>query len=233
MFPIRDTIPSRHLPIATWTLIALNLFFFFRELTLPPAAADQMMYLFGIVPARFTDPEWASEVGFPSTYLPFLTTMFLHGGWLHVIGNMWALWIFGDNVEDRMGPIRFVFFYLACGIAAGIIHVVTNPGSQVPAIGASGAIAGVMAAYFVLFPRARIVAMFLIVFWPVFFQVPAWVYLGVWFLIQFFSGTLASAAGVQAAGIAWWAHIGGFTTGLLTFWAFLRREPRIADPATL
>ncbi|HXM79971.1 MAG TPA: rhomboid family intramembrane serine protease, partial [Thermoanaerobaculia bacterium] len=200
MFPIRDTIPSRHLPIATWTLIALNLFFFFRELTLPPAAADQMMYLFGIVPARFTDPEWASEVGFPSTYLPFLTTMFLHGGWLHVIGNMWALWIFGDNVEDRMGPIRFVFFYLACGVAAGIIHVVTNPGSQVPAIGASGAIAGVMAAYFVLFPRARIVAMFLIVFWPVFFQVPAWVYLGVWFLIQFFSGTLASAAGVQAAG---------------------------------
>jgi membrane associated rhomboid family serine protease len=233
MFPIRDTIPSRHLPIATWTLIALNLFFFFRELTLPPAAADQMMYLFGIVPARFTDPEWASEVGFPSTYLPFLTTMFLHGGWLHVIGNMWALWIFGDNVEDRMGPIRFVFFYLACGVAAGIIHVVTNPGSQVPAIGASGAIAGVMAAYFVLFPRARIVAMFLIVFWPVFFQVPAWVYLGVWFLIQFFSGTLASAAGVQAAGIAWWAHIGGFATGLLTFWAFLRREPRVADPATL
>ena len=233
MFPIRDTIPSRHLPIATWTLIALNLFFFFRELTLPPAAADQMMYLFGIVPARFTDPEWASEVGFPSTYLPFLTTMFLHGGWLHVIGNMWALWIFGDNVEDRMGPIRFVFFYLACGVAAGIIHVVTNPGSQVPAIGASGAIAGVMAAYFVLFPRARIVAMFLIVFWPVFFQVPAWVYLGVWFLIQFFSGTLASAAGVQAAGIAWWAHIGGVATGLLTFWAFLRREPRVADPATL
>ena len=233
MFPIRDTIPSRHLPIATWTLIALNLFFFFRELTLPPAAADQMMYLFGIVPARFTDPEWASEVGFPSTYLPFLTTMFLHGGWLHVIGNMWALWIFGDNVEDRMGPIRFVFFYLACGVAAGIIHVVTNPGSQVPAIGASGAIAGVMAAYFVLFPRARIVAMFLIVFWPVFFQVPAWVYLGVWFLIQFFSGTLASAAGVQAAGIAWWAHIGGFATGLLTFWAFLSREPRAAEPATL
>jgi membrane associated rhomboid family serine protease len=232
MFPIRDTIPSRHLPIATWTLIALNLFFFFRELTLPPAAADQLMYLFGIVPARFTDPEWASEVGFPSTYLPFLTTMFLHGGWLHVIGNMWALWIFGDNVEDRMGPIRFVFFYLACGVAAGIIHVVTNPGSQVPAIGASGAIAGVMAAYFVLFPRARIVAMFLIVFWPVFFQVPAWVYLGFWFLIQFFSGTLASAAGVQAAGIAWWAHIGGFATGLLIFWAFLRREPLVADPAT-
>jgi membrane associated rhomboid family serine protease len=233
MFPIRDTIPSRHLPVATWTLIALNVFFFFRELTLPPGAADQLMYLFGIVPARFTDPDWASEVGFPSTYLPFLTTMFLHGGWLHVIGNMWALWIFGDNVEDRMGPFRFVLFYLACGVAAGIIHVVTNPGSQVPAIGASGAIAGVMAAYFVLYPRAKIVAMFLIVFWPVFFQVPAWVYLGVWFLIQFFSGTVASAAGVQAAGIAWWAHIGGFATGLLTFWAFLRREPRLPDPVTL
>lgn len=230
MFPIRDTIPSRHLPIATWGLIALNFFFFFRELSLPPAAADQMIYLFGVVPARFTDPDWASGVGFPPSYLPFLTTMFLHGGWLHVIGNMWALWIFGDNVEDRMGPVRFVVFYLTCGIAAGIIHVITNAGSRVPAVGASGAIAGVMAAYFVLFPRAQILAMFLIVFWPVFFHVPAWIYLGVWFLIQFFSGAVATATDTRVSGIAWWAHIGGFATGILTFWVFLRRERPLPDP---
>lgn len=229
MFPIRDTIPTRHVPIATWTLIALNAFFFFRELMLPPAAAEQMMYLFGLVPARFTNPEWAASVGFPHTYVPFLTTMFLHGGWLHVIGNMWVLWIFGDNVEDRMGPARFLVFYLLCGLAAGVTHVLTNPGSRVPAVGASGAIAGVMAAYFVLFPRGRIVAMFPILFYPVFFQVPAFVYLGFWFLTQFFSGTLAIASRQEVSGIAWWAHIGGFAAGILTFSLFLR--PRRMSPA--
>jgi membrane associated rhomboid family serine protease len=232
MIPIRDTIPTRHVPFATWGLIAVNFFFFFRELALPPAAAEQMIYLFGIVPARFTHPDWAADVGLPRSYIPFLTTMFLHGGWLHVIGNMWFLWIFGDNVEDRMGPVRFLCFYLACGFAAGAIHVVTNPGSLVPAVGASGAIAGVMAAYFVLYPRAKILAMFPIVFWPIFFYVPAWIYVGFWFLVQFFSGTLAIATRAQVSGIAWWAHIGGFATGIGTFWIFLRpqRRPVPAGP---
>ena len=230
MFPIRDTVPTRHVPVVTWGLIALNLVFFFRELSLPPPAAEQLLYLFGLVPARFTDPAWAIQVGFPHSYVPFITTMFLHGGWLHVIGNMWVLWIFGDNVEDRMGPLRFLFFYLACGLAAGIIHVATNAHSEVPAVGASGAIAGVMAAYFVLYPRARILAMFPIVFWPIFFELPAWVYLGFWFLTQFFSGTLAIATRSQVSGIAWWAHIGGFATGILTFWAFLPPGDRRARP---
>ncbi|HEY6050675.1 MAG TPA: rhomboid family intramembrane serine protease [Thermoanaerobaculia bacterium] len=224
MIPIRDTIPSRHVPVATWSLIAVNLIAFFWQLTLPPAAARDAMFLFGIVPARFTDPAWAAEVGFPRSFLPFLTTMFLHSGWLHVIGNMWVLWIFGDNVEDRMGPLRFLVFYLACGISAGLIHVATNAGSRIPAVGASGAIAGVMAAYFVLYPRAQILAMFPIFFWPIFFHVPAWVYLGFWFLVQFFSGAASFASGGEAAGIAWWAHIGGFAFGILTFWAFLRRD---------
>jgi len=224
MIPIRDTIPSRHVPVTTWALIAINLTAFFWQLTLPAEAARNAIFLFGIVPARFTNPTWAADVGFPHSFLPFITTMFLHGGWLHVIGNMWVLWIFGDNVEDRMGPLRFLVFYLACGVAAGLIHVVTNARSQVPAVGASGAIAGVMGAYLVLYPRAQILAMFPIFFWPIFFHVPAWVYLGFWFLLQFFSGAVSFAGGGQAEGIAWWAHIGGFAFGILTFWAFMRRD---------
>lgn len=231
MIPIRDTIPRQHFPFAVWALIAVNVYIFIRELALPPDSTEQFIYLFGLVPARFTHPDWAARVGFPHTYWPFLTTMFLHGGWLHIIGNMWFLWIFGDNVEDRMGPARFLIFYLLCGLAAGVVHVVTNPGSRVPAVGASGAIAGVMAAYFALFPRARIVAMFPIFFYPVFFQVPAFIYVGFWFLMQFFSGTLAIATHREVSGIAWWAHVGGFGAGILTFALFLRpRETRPALP---
>ena len=231
MIPIRDTIPRQHFPFAVWALVAVNVYVFIRELALPPDSTEQFIYLFGLVPARFTHPDWAARVGFPHTYWPFFSTMFLHGGWLHIIGNMWVLWIFGDNVEDRMGPVRFLIFYLLCGLAAGGVHVLTNPGSRVPAVGASGAIAGVMAAYFVLFPRARIVAMFPILFYPVFFQVPAFLYLGLWFLTQFFSGTLAIATHREVSGIAWWAHIGGFGAGILTFALFLRpRETRPAVP---
>ncbi len=229
MIPIRDTIPRQHFPFAVWALIAVNVFLFIRELELPQDSTEQFIYLFGLVPARFTHPDWAASVGYPRTYWPFLTTMFLHGGWLHIIGNMWFLWIFGDNVEDRMGPVRFLVFYLLCGLAAGVVHVLTNPGSRVPAVGASGAIAGVMGAYFVLFPRARILAMFPIFFYPVFFQVPAFLYVGFWFLMQFFSGTLAIALHREVSGIAWWAHVGGFGAGILTFSLFLR--PREARPA--
>jgi membrane associated rhomboid family serine protease len=229
MFPIRDTIPRKHFPFATWGLIAVNVYVFIQELTLSPQAAERMMYLFGLIPARFLHPGWAEQVGFPHTYTPFLTTMFLHGGWLHIIGNMWVLAIFGDNVEDRMGPLRFLAFYFLCGIAAGILHVIINPDSRIPAVGASGAIAGVMGAYFVLYPRARIVAVFPIVFWPFFFELPAYVYLGFWFLIQFFSGVLAIKTPGAVGGIAFWAHIGGFVTGVLTFWMFLR--PRRPTPA--
>ncbi len=224
MIPIRDTIPRQHFPFAVGILIVVNVGVFIWELTLPQDLTEQFIYLFGLVPARFTNPVWAAETGFPHTYWPFLSTMFLHGGWLHIIGNMWVLWIFGDNVEDRMGPARFIVFYLLCGLAAGVVHVLTNPGSTVPAVGASGAISGVMAAYFVLYPRARIVAMFPIFFYPLFFTVPAFVYLGFWFLTQFFSGTLAIATQRQVGGIAWWAHIGGFGAGILLFSFFLRRR---------
>jgi membrane associated rhomboid family serine protease len=139
MLPIRDTIPGRNPPIATWLLILANSVVFLFELTMPQPVLEQFFHLFGMVPARFSHPNWAVWVGFPvDNYWPFLTSMFLHGGWLHIIGNMWTLWIFGDNVEDRMGPVRFVIFYLLCGLAAGIVHWLTNPDSTLPTVGASG-----------------------------------------------------------------------------------------------
>jgi membrane associated rhomboid family serine protease len=152
--------------------------------------------------------------------------MFLHSGWLHIIGNMWTLWIFGDNVEDRMGPIRFLFFYLLCGIAAGIVHSLTNPDSMMPAVGASGAIAGVLGAYFFLFPYARIVVLIPVFIFPFFFEMPAVLYLGFWILTQVFSGTLALATPEQVGGVAWWAHVGGFIAGIILHFFFVKRGYR-------
>jgi membrane associated rhomboid family serine protease len=148
--------------------------------------------------------------------------MFLHGGWSHIIFNMWALWIFGDNVEDRMGPLRFTLFYLTCGLIAGVVHVLTNPESTVPTVGASGAIAGVLGAYFLLFPQARLVVLVPILFIPLFFELPAVLYLLFWALMQLFSGTLALAGPTDVGGVAWWAHVGGFSAGLLLHRFFVR-----------
>src|SRR3989440_10379724 len=140
---------------------------------LPRQGVEQLFYIFGLVPARFTHPDWAAYVGFHvDSYWPILTHQFLHGGWLHIIANMWTLWIFGDNVEDRMGPLRFVIFYLICGTIAGLTHLLTNPDSTLPSVGASGAIAGVLGAYILLFPTARLIVMIPILFFPFFFEVP-------------------------------------------------------------
>jgi len=224
MIPIRDTVPRQNPPIATWLLILANSVVFLFELTMPQPLLEQLFHLFGIVPARFTHPDWAQWIGFPlDSYWPFLTSMFLHGGWLHVIGNMWTLWIFGDNVEDRMGPARFVIFYLLCGLAAGIVHCLTNPESTLPTVGASGAIAGVLGAYFLLFPFSRVIVLVPIFFFPFFFELPAVTYLGFWALSQFFSGVLTLADGRSVGGVAWWAHVGGFTTGILLQFFFVRR----------
>src|SRR5437016_549603 len=161
MLPIGDTIPARNPPVGTWLLILANSVVFLFELMMPQPSLEQLFHLFGIVPARYTHPDWALSAGLPlGDYWPFLTSMFLHGGWLHIIGNMWTLWIFGDNVEDRMGPVRFTIFYLVCGLIAGVVHWYTNPDSVLPTVGASGAVAGVLGAYLVLFPRAQLVVMF-------------------------------------------------------------------------
>jgi len=225
MFPIQDSVPSRSVPVMTRALILIIAIVFFFELSLPQASVEQLFYLFGIVPARFTHPDWAAYVGFPvDSYWPFLTHQFLHGGWLHIIFNMWTLWIFGDNVEDRMGPLRFGIFYLTCGILAGVTQLLTNSDSTVPSVGASGAIAGVLGAYLLFFPTARLVVMFPIFFFPFFFEVPAVLYLGIWFFSQLFSGTLALAGPQNVGGIAWWAHVGGFVGGMLLCGLFVRRR---------
>ncbi|MEY2545772.1 MAG: hypothetical protein QOG48_889 [Verrucomicrobiota bacterium] len=225
MLPIRDSVPSHSVPIATRALILINVIVFFFELSLPPQTVEQLCYLFGIVPARYAHPEWAEAIGFPvDNYWAILTHQFLHGGWFHIIANMWMLWIFGDNVEDRMGPVRFVIFYLLCGSLAGLTHMLTNPDSTIPSVGASGAIAGVLGAYVLLFPTARLVVMIPILFFPFFFEVPAVFYLLVWFFTQFFAGTAALVGPNQVGGIAWWAHIGGFIAGMLLCGLFARRQ---------
>jgi membrane associated rhomboid family serine protease len=226
VIPVRDTIPSRRAPVVTWTLIALNGLVFLYELGLSPDELQRLFYLFGMVPARYSHPAWAAAIGFPlDDYWPFLTSMFLHGGWSHFIGNMWTLWIFGDNVEDRMGHGRFLVFYLFTGLAAGLTHWFTNLDSVVPTVGASGAIAGVLGAYFFLFPHARIVVLFPFFFLPMFFAVPAVTYLVFWVISQLVGGALAGLRPDDVGGIAFWAHVGGFVAGAVFHRAFLERHP--------
>ncbi len=215
MLPLRDDIPSRRFPVVTLTLIVLNGLAFAWELRLGPRLGEALLLL-GLVPVRYTVSEVAGLFSWSEQMLPFFTSMFLHGGWTHLLGNLWTLWIFGDNVEDRLGRLRFLTFYLAGGVAAALLHIYTNPESAVPTIGASGAIAAVMGAYFRLYPRARVLMLIPPFFLGPYFVVPAVVFLGWWFILQFFNGTLSLLTTPAAAGgIAWWAHIGGFVFGAL------------------
>jgi membrane associated rhomboid family serine protease len=203
MFPVSDVIPSRTTPVVTVTLIALNAVAFLYELTLGERELQWFVQSYGVVPAHFSS-------------LAVVTSMFLHGGWLHFLGNMLYLWIFGDNVEDRLGHGRFVLFYLGCGAAAALGQVATDPLSAVPMVGASGAIAGVMGAYFVLFPHSRVLTAVFIVFFMDLIEIPAIFFLGIWFLMQFFSGVGSLGAEAAEGGVAFWAHIVGFAIGAVT-----------------
>ena len=216
MLPLRDVIPSRTTPYITITLIGLNALAWLYELSLPREALPQFLQMYGVVPASFTVPS-------------LLTSMFLHGSWSHIIGNMWYLWIFGDNVEDRLGHGRFVVFYLLCGIAAAFGQIAVDPGSTLPTIGASGAIAGVMGAYFGLYPRSRVLTLIpLIIFWEI-VELPAIVLLGFWFLMQLFSaGAIAVTASIGAGGVAFAAHVAGFVVGMGGVFVF-RKPERAAD----
>jgi len=223
MFPLRDNIPSRHKPYMLWIIVGLNVVAFLLTRGYSPMQEFQLFHVLGVVPARYLDPQWAAWHGYPQgLVLPLVSHMFLHSGWLHLIFNMWSLWIFGDNVEDVMGPLRFLLFYLLCGLGALAVHVLTNPGSTVPVVGASGAIAGVMGAYFFLYPHAKVVTFLPIIIIPFVFELPAVFYLGAWFLTQVFSGMLSPAGG---GGVAWWAHIGGFVAGMLLL-RFFRDDSR-------
>jgi membrane associated rhomboid family serine protease len=229
MIPIRDSNPARGWPVVTKALIVANVLVFLWELTLGrklPWAFVQ----YAVIPARYTHPGEAAQVfgAFPSlgaALLPFVSSMFLHGGWMHLIGNMWTLWIFGDNVEARVGHGRYLLLYLAGGLVAGFVHLLTNFHSGVPTLGASGAVAAVMGAYLRLFPTARVEALIPpFIFTPI--VLPAVLFLGFWFLLQFFNGTLSLAAhGKQFSGIAWWAHVGGFLFGVAVCSLGARHRP--------
>src|SRR6185369_5326939 len=211
MIPLRDVIPSRTTPYVTISLVAINVLVFLYQFSLGPDV-NRFVLTFALIPAYFS---WVSVV----------TSMFLHGGFLHVAGNMLYLWIFGDNVEDRMGHGRFLAFYLLCGIAAALGQTLTVPHSQIPMVGASGAVAGVMGAYFVLYPHSRIVTLLpIFIFWQI-IEVPAIFFLGVWFLMQFLSGvgSVTSATAGQG-GVAFWAHVAGFLAGISGVMVFRRPE---------
>jgi len=224
MLPVRDTVQSKTYPIVTIGLIAANSAVFLYQLSLG-SHIERFLATFGLVPARyFHYGEFGAD---PITrFLPFFSSMFLHGGWFHLIGNMWFLWIFGDNVEDRAGHVKYLVFYVLCGLAAGFAHVFTNPNSGIPTVGASGAIAGVMGAYFVLYPRAKIWTLIPIFFFVQIIEIPAFIFLGYWILVQFLIGTFAVSSSLQG-GVAWWAHIGGFAAGAILIFIFKKRERRL------
>ena len=225
MLPIRDTIRSYRFPIVNWLLIGANILVFFFEISLPPQALDRLIANFGLVPARLHLDGPAILLSHPVLLVPLFTHMFLHGGWLHIISNLWILYIFGDNVEDRMGPGRYLLFYLLSGLAAALTQAYIAPNSEVPSIGASGAIAGVLGAYIVLYPRARIITLILLLIIPWYAEISAFFYIGFWFLTQLFSG-YSSLGTIESGGVAWWAHIGGFVFGVLLFRLFIpRRHP--------
>jgi membrane associated rhomboid family serine protease len=211
MIPIRDTIPSRNYPVVTTAIIGINVLVFLMQLS-QGGDGGRFVYTHGLVPARYFDPRLSHYFTTGQQIFSLFSFMFLHGGFWHLLGNMWTLWIFGDNVEDRLGPPRYFVFYLACGIASGLSHLLLNTGSNIPTIGASGAIAGVMGAYFILYPRAKVLTLVPILIIPFFFEIPAYFFLGFWFLLQFLNATASSGAG---GGIAWWAHIGGFIFGII------------------
>jgi len=227
MIPFRDNIPSRRYPLITLLIIIVNVMVFFYQLSLPERALEQFVSLYGVVPARLQlTGQYPAEV-FSMTLTALFVSMFLHGGWLHLIGNMWYLWIFGDNVEDRMGHFRFLLFYLLCGFTASSAHIFFNLNSRIPSIGASGAIAGVLGAYVLSYPFARVLTLvpFLII-WPV-VELPALLVLGSWFLVQLLNGSAAIARTSETSGgVAWWAHIGGFVAGMILIAVFARKRPR-------
>lgn len=218
MIPLGDTIRARRFPLVNWLIIIANAAAFYYELRIEPASLNSFIHTWGLVPGRF----WAEP---QTAWVAVFSSMFLHGGWLHIISNMWILFIFGDNVEDRMGSSGYLLFYLLSGVAAALLQAFLLPNSQVPMIGASGAIAGVLGGYLVLYPRARILSLVPIVFIFTIIEVPAPLFLMFWFASQLFSGVLSlSGVGAAGSGIAWWAHIGGFVFGLLSVFLFARRR---------
>jgi membrane associated rhomboid family serine protease len=213
MFPLRDTQPSYSKPVVTILLIVVNILVFLFEFSLDPETQNAFIAAYGLIPDQFH-------------FSNVITSMFLHGGWMHVLGNMWFLWIFGDNIEDILGHGKYILFYLLCGVVAALAQVAVSPNSRIPTVGASGAIAGIMGAYMIKFPHSRILSLVTIVFFFTTVEIPAWIMLIYWFVIQFFSGvgTLGSSQ-VSQGGVAFFAHIGGFIAGIVLISVMGARQP--------
>jgi membrane associated rhomboid family serine protease len=220
MIPLRDSTRSRTFPIVNVSLIVINFIVFFKEISLSNQALNQLTFTYGLIPAHVAS-QLAAGAPFLSLATPFITAMFLHANWLHIIGNMLYLWIFGDNVEDRVGHIPYLFFYLLVGVAGSIVYCLASPASQVPIIGASGAIAGVLGAYFVLYPKAKVLTLLPLFFFITLVEIPAVWFLLLWFGMQVLNGFTTSLA---ADSVAWWAHIGGFVAGAVLINLFAASE---------
>ena len=217
MIPLKDLTPRRSFPFITLLLIIVNLLVFIHQVTLSPRAADAFIKTYGLVPWKIQSALAGRHYTYEEALLPLFTCMFLHGGFFHILGNMWFLWIFGGNVEDRFGSFSYLLFYVVCGIGSGVAQVAFSWGSHIPSVGASGAISGVLGAYIVFFPGSRIlslVTLFIIWFMA---RIPAVIFIGLWFVMQFLSGvgSLAQTGDSSAGGVAWWAHVGGFLLGVL------------------
>ena len=229
MIPIRDDTPRFSTPYVTYFLIALNVLVFLFELSLGPRSRNMLMFEFGIVPTHITGLlQGAPNTSVGTAFIPIFTSMFLHASWLHLIGNMWVLWIFGDNIEDYLGHFVYVVFYFVSGLAAALLHTALNVNSSIPSVGASGAIAGVMGAYFILYPRAKVLTIVPLIVFFTFWWLPAWIVLGYWFLLQFLSGAATAVAysNQTTGGVAFWAHVGGFVAGIAMIKLFPARPNR-------
>jgi membrane associated rhomboid family serine protease len=218
MFPLRDDVPSRRFPLVTLGLVVMNVVIFLFEAGLG-ADASVLIATFGVIPAQLTT-RWQN----PLVLSTLFTSQYLHGGWAHLIGNMWYLFIFGDNVEDRMGRVRYFIFYSLCGVIAALLQVAAAPRSTIPMIGASGAIAGVLGAYLLLYPRARVSTLVPFFFFIRIVWLPAIVVLGGWFLVQLLNGLAMLNVQMQTGGVAFWAHVGGFVAGMVLMPIFRQRN---------
>ncbi|MFC1844291.1 rhomboid family intramembrane serine protease [Thermodesulfobacteriota bacterium] len=220
MFPLKDNISAKTFPYVNIGLIVINSVFFIYQMSYGPAV-DQLIFTLGFIPARFIAQQGENPLN-PVGFIPVFSSMFLHANFVHLLSNMWMLWIFGDNVEDCMGHGRYIIFFLLCGIASVFAQAVSNPQSAIPMIGASGAISGVLGAYFLTYPQARILTLVPIVIFFYIIELPAFFFLGFWFVLQFIQGSLYSLNSEQLAGggVAWWAHVGGFAAGVLLLQVF-------------
>jgi membrane associated rhomboid family serine protease len=226
MIPLKDLNPHRSFPIMTLLLILANVMIFVYQITLPPSASDAFVKTWALTPSHIKLALQGHHYTLLQAFLPLFTCMFLHAGFGHILGNMWFLWIFGNSVEDQFGPLGYLLFYVFCGLGSGVTQVAFSWGSRVPSLGASGAISGVLGAYIVFCPRAKILTLIplLILFFTA--RIPAAIFIGIWFLMNFLSG-VSSLGVLSTGGVAWWAHVGGFLLGVVVagFTRLVNRQP--------